>query len=79
METMQGAQMRTAGETGSTRRRTLAGLGALVLSAIGVVGLAPEAAASRNRRQCIEDCVASGGSNQLRQRRKRCRRRCHNR
>ena len=69
----------TALGTGSSRRRALAALGALALSAVGVVGLAPPASAARNRSQCVADCVARGGKNQKRQRRKRCRRICRNR
>ena len=65
--------------TGATRRRTIAGLGALTLAGAGVLGLTREAAAD-DRRQCIERCVdrADAGAS-LRKLRDRCRRRCENR
>jgi hypothetical protein len=64
--------------TGATRRRVIAGLGALVLGGTGAVALTQDAAAD-DRRRCIERCVDRGGKNNLRQRRERCRRQCENR
>jgi hypothetical protein len=65
--------------TGATRRRALAGLGALALGGVGVVGLTRDAAAD-DRRRCIERCVNHGGDGiSLRKLRHRCRRRCEDR
>ena len=65
--------------TGATRRRAIAGLGALALGGAGVLGLTREAAADE-RRQCIERCVDRGDEGvSLRKLRDRCRRRCENR
>ena len=64
---------------GATRRRAIAGLGALALGGAGVLGLTQEAAAD-DRRECIERCVDRGGDGaSLRQRRERCRRHCEDR
>jgi hypothetical protein len=65
--------------TGATRRRAIAGLGALALGGAGVLGLTREALAD-DRRECIERCVdrADEGAS-LRKLRDRCRRRCENR
>jgi hypothetical protein len=78
MDTISFDRLRKTLGTGSNRRRALGGLSAVALSAAGVLNLAPDAAADA-RRRCIERCVNRGGSNQLRQRRKRCRRKCQNR
>jgi hypothetical protein len=68
--------------TGTTRRRAIAGLGALALGGAGIVGLTPDAAAD-DRRRCIERCNERGGDNgdnkDRRERRDRCRRKCANR
>jgi hypothetical protein len=70
--------------TGATRRRALAGLGALALG--GVTGLvlvgqsAAQVSAEDARRRCVERCVDRGGDNRKnRKRRERCRRRCEDR
>jgi hypothetical protein len=65
--------------TGATRRRAIAGLGALALGGAGVLGMTHVASAD-NRRQCIERCIdrADEGAS-LRKLRRRCRRRCENR
>ena len=47
--------------TGATRRRAIAGLGALALGGVGVLGLTQDAEANA-RRRCIERCVERGGS-----------------
>jgi len=69
--------------TSTTRRRALAGLGALALGGAGVLGrsrvTAAQVSAEDARRRCIERCIERGGSNHLRRRRERCRRRCENR
>jgi hypothetical protein len=62
--------------TGTTRRRAIAGLGALALGGAGFLGLARGAAAD-NRRQCIERCVDNAPKSK--RARDRCRRRCENR
>ena len=64
---------------GATRRRAIAGLGALALGGTGVLGLTRNASAD-DRRDCIERCVdrAEEGAS-LRKRRDRCRRKCENR
>ncbi len=65
--------------TGATRRRAIAGLGALALGGAGVLGVTQVASAD-NRRQCIERCIENGGDGaSLRKLRRRCRRRCENR
>ena len=65
--------------TGATRRRAIAGLGALALGGAGVLGLTREAAADE-RRQCIERCVDRRGEGaSLHLRRDRCRRNCEDR
>jgi len=65
--------------TGTTRRRAIAGLGALALGGVGVLGLTGDAAANA-RRRCIERCVDHGGDNQNKRKlRDRCRRRCEDR
>jgi hypothetical protein len=65
--------------TGATRRRAIAGLGALALGGAGVLGLTREALAD-DRRKCIERCVDRGDEGvSLRKLRDRCRRRCENR
>ena len=65
--------------TGTTRRRAIAGLGALALGEAGVLGLTQDSSAVK-RRRCIERCVdrADEGAS-LRKVRDRCRRRCENR
>ena len=70
--------------TGATRRRTLAGLGALALGGVTGLGLVGQSAAQVStedaRRRCIERCVDRGGDNRKnRKRRDRCRRRCEDR
>ena len=66
--------------TGATRRRAIAGLGALALGGAGVLGLVTGDAAVDDRRQCIERCVDHGGDDvSLRELRDRCRRRCEDR
>jgi hypothetical protein len=68
--------------TGTTRRRTIAGLGALALGGAGLLALTQDAAAD-DRRRCIERCNAKRGDNasneDRRDRRDRCRRKCENR
>jgi hypothetical protein len=65
--------------TGATRRRALAGLGALALGGAGVLSLTRDAAAD-DRRRCIERCVDRAGDGvSLRKLRDRCRRRCEDR
>ena len=65
--------------TGATRRRAIAGLGALALGGAGILGVTQGASADE-RRKCIERCVDHGGDNvSLRKLRDRCRRRCENR
>jgi hypothetical protein len=68
---------------GTNRRRALLGLGALALGGVGIAGrsqlVAAQVSADDKRRSCIDRCVKSGGSNQLRQRRQRCRNKCQNR
>jgi hypothetical protein len=78
MDTIWLERLRTALGTDSNRRRALAGVSGVALSAVGVLRLTTEVAADA-RRRCIDRCVSRGGSNQLRQRRKRCRRKCANR
>jgi hypothetical protein len=64
---------------GATRRRAIAGLGALALGGAGVLGLTRDASADA-RRECIERCVDRGEDGaSLRKLRERCRRRCENR
>ena len=70
--------------TGSTRRRALAGLGALALGGAAGLGLVGKSAAQVStedaRRRCIERCINHAGDNQnLRKLRRRCRRRCEDR
>jgi hypothetical protein len=70
--------------TGATRRRAIAGLGALAIGGVAGLGLAGKSAAQVStedaRRRCIERCIEHAGDNQnLRQVRNRCRRRCENR
>ena len=70
--------------TGATRRRALAGLGALALGGVAGLGLAGNSAAQVStedaRRRCIERCINHGGDNvSLRKLRRRCRRRCEDR
>ena len=62
--------------TGTTRRRAIAGLGALALGGAGLIGLTRDASAG-NRRQCIERCVENAPKSK--RARDRCRRRCENR
>ena len=65
--------------TGATRRRAIAGLGALALAGAGVIGVTQDTSADK-RRNCIERCVDHGGDGvSLRKLRQRCRRRCENR
>jgi hypothetical protein len=65
--------------TAATRRRAIAGLGALALGGAGVLGLTQDASAD-DRRRCIERCVERGGDNQNKRKlRDRCRRRCEDR
>ena len=65
--------------TGATRRRAIAGLGALALGGVGVLGLTQDAEANA-RRRCIERCVERGGDNRNKRKlRERCRRRCEDR
>ena len=70
--------------TGATRRRALAGLGALALGGVAGLGRAGKSAAQVStedaRRRCIERCIEHAGDNRnLRKVRNRCRRRCENR
>lgn len=70
--------------TGATRRRAIAGLGALALGGVAGLGLAGKSAAQVStedaRRRCIERCIEHAGDNQnVRKVRNRCRRRCENR
>ena len=64
--------------SGTNRRRALAGLGALALGGVSVLGLTQNAAADEKSR-CVERCVDRGGNNDKKQRRERCRRKCQNR
>ena len=65
--------------TGATRRRAIAGLGAVALGGAGVLGVTQDAAADK-RRRCIERCVDRGDEGvSLRKLRERCRRRCEDR
>ena len=61
---------------GTTRRRAIAGLGALALGGAGFIGLA-RGAAAEGRRRCIERCVDHAPKSK--RARDRCRRRCENR
>jgi hypothetical protein len=68
--------------TSSTRRHALAGLSAVALVGVGMLGqsrMAATVSAEDARRRCIERCNDRGGNNQRRQRHKTCRRRCKNR
>ena len=79
MDSMQFDTLSKQLATGATRRRAIAGLGALALGGAGVLGLTREAAADR-RRECIERCVDRRGEGaSLRLRRERCHRHCENR
>jgi hypothetical protein len=65
--------------TGATRRRAIAGLGALALGGAGVLAMTQDASADK-RRDCIERCIDHAGEGaSLRKLRDRCRRRCENR
>ena len=79
MDTIRFDSLSTQLATGATRRRAIAGLGALALGGAGVLGLTQDASAD-NRRECIERCVDRAGEGAtLRKRRQRCRRQCENR
>ena len=65
--------------TGATRRRAIAGLGALALGGAALLGVTQDASADK-RRSCIERCIDRGDEGaSLRKLRDRCRRRCENR
>jgi hypothetical protein len=68
---------------GTNRRRALVGLGALALGSVGIVSrsqmVAAQVSADDKRRKCIDRCVGRGGTNNLKDRRQRCRRKCQNR
>ena len=63
----------------TTRRRALGSLGALALAGLGIVSQAPAVSAAHH--QCLQRCVghAGGGSGNLHEKRRRCRRRCQGR
>jgi hypothetical protein len=67
----------------ATRRKALAGLGALALGGAGILSWSGAASADVSdedkRRKCLDRCNDRGGNNNQRQRRKRCRRKCENR